>query len=303
MPELPEVETITRQLNTVLPGRLVTEVEVLREKSFIGAYERMRGLVINRVWRRAKYIIAELGNNEQETISNENLSLVIHLKMTGQLIFDQNDQSSIINDRKQTPRIVGGHPTGDWVNALPSKHTRVIIRFADGSKLYFNDQRVFGWMKTVTSDKLQETMNTLPPDVVDPEFTVEYLSGVLGRSRRAVKLVILDQQKMGGMGNIYANDALHMAGIHPVRPANTLKKREIRLLHTAMTQVLKRGIETGGASYSHYVDLEGVGGHYQEEFVVYDKEGERCPRLDCGGEIVKMKLGGRGTYFCPGCQK
>ena len=378
MPELPEVEVISGQLNEVLVDKVIDGVEVLREKSAQSDLKQMEGKKIVRVWRKAKNVLVELQdtrdkkqktrnklrgtrNYKQETINSNQarLCLMVHLKMTGQLIFDENDQIS--NSKLQTKskfqsnksmrqrkgvvgghppgllrqaqglvgsgqadlpervvgghplrfrsgqaskpeRIVGGHPTVDWIGKLPSKHTRIIVGFDDGSKLYFNDQRVFGWMKVVTRHKLQEIVDKLPPDVVEETFTVEYLAGVLSRSGRAVKLVILDQQKMGGMGNIYANDALHMARVGPGREARTLSRREVGRLHKAMVAVLRKGIETGGASYSDYVQVDGMGGSYQEHFVVYDKEGGRCPRKGCGGVIEKVSLGGRGTYFCPECQ-
>ncbi len=314
MPELPEVETIVRQLDRALSGRVFEQVEVLREKSAQSELKELMGKKISGVRRFAKYIHVEL--------EGEDMGLLIHLKMTGQLIFDENDQVTNspaergwgnlqINSKFQNPntkkgrkgRIVGGHPTKDWVGELPSKHTRIIARFKGGSRLFFNDQRVFGWWKVVTRDKLKKTRNKLPPDVVDFEFTVEYLAGVLDRSSRAVKLVILDQTKMGGMGNIYANDALWLAEIRPDRLAKKVKKKEVLKLHEAMVEVLSKGIELGGASYSNFVDTEGLGGSYQEHFVTYDREGEKCLRDGCGGVIEKMKLGGRGTYFCRKCQK
>jgi formamidopyrimidine-DNA glycosylase len=194
--------------------------------------------------------------------------LLVHLKMTGQLI-----NSSGTDQQRGGGRIVGGHPTADWVGSLPSKHTRATISFQDGSRLYFNDQRKFGWMKLVDSDQWSVMKAKMPPDVVDESFYSKYLQMVLSKSVRAVKLVILDQAKIGGMGNIYANDALFMAKIHPEMPSNQLKIDAVNKLYEAMKFVINKGIETGGASYSHYVGIEGVGGHYQDHFLVYDQEG------------------------------
>jgi formamidopyrimidine-DNA glycosylase len=283
MPELPEVETITRQLEQVLPGRVIKEVEVRREKSFGGLANQLIGLSVNQVRRKAKNIIVELGGD---------WVMLVHLKMTGQLIFQDKER-----------RVHGGHPTPDWVNELPSKHTRVIIRFTDGSTLYFNDMRVFGWVRVATRDSWLATRNQLPPDVIDKEFTVEYLSRVLKRSSRAIKLVLLDQTKIGGLGNIYVNDALYLAHTKPTRKANLLKKAEITRLHEECVQVINRGIETGGASESTYKHINGMGGKYQEEFLIYKREGEVCGLDGCRGVIEKIKLGGRGTYFCPKCQE
>ena len=281
MPELPEVETIVRQLDQVLPGKIISSVEVLRDKSLQGESSQAAGETISGVKRKQKIIVLKL---------SKNLVMLVHLKMTGQLIYQSPEK-----------RIVGGHPTADWVGELPSKHTRVIVRFDDGSVLYFNDQRVFGWVRVVRREEWRVTMSGMAPDVVDEAFTVEYLEKVLKKSVRAVKLVILDQDKMGGMGNIYSCDALYLAGISPLRISSSLTVREIKSLHDAMIFVLNKGIETGGASLSHFVDTEGFGGHYQDHFQVYNKEGESCAK--CGSTIEKIKLGGRGTYFCPKCQR
>jgi formamidopyrimidine-DNA glycosylase len=200
-------------------------------------------------------------------------------------------------------QVYGGHPTADWVRELPSKHTRIEAGFTDGSRLFFNDQRVFGWWKIVTSNQLSVISKQLPPDVVDLGFTVEYLTSVLKKSQRAVKLVLLDQSKVGGLGNIYVGDALWKAGAKPTRSAATLKRTEIQRLHRACVEVIERGIVVGGASESTYKHINGMGGKYQEEFLVYKREGKACLREGCGGVIKKITLGGRGTYFCPVCQK
>ena len=286
MPELPEVETIVRQLQTVLPGKTIAKVAVLHPKTFEGEAQILKNKTIENISRRAKMTLI--------TFKNSKLMLAVHLKMTGQLIF-------VPNSAAKAKRIVGGHPTPDWVKALPSPYTRAIFTFSDDSMLYFNDQRLFGWIRIVTSDWWLVTSVKLPPDVIDSEFTIDYLTKTLKKSTRAVKLVILDQAKMGGIGNIYANDALWLAKINPSKPAHTLSNKEITSLHQAMQRVLFRGIELGGASESTYKHINGMGGKYQEEFLIYKKEGEQC--VCCGGVFEKFKLGGRGTYWCPECQR
>jgi formamidopyrimidine-DNA glycosylase len=283
MPELPEVETIARQLNEVLPGKTIQAVQVLREKSFGGEVDQIVGRSINRISRKAKTIVV--------TLHASGCTLLVHLKMTGQLIYQDKEQ-----------RVFGGHPTPDWVNTLPSKHTRVIIVFTDGSTLFFNDMRVFGWIKVVRSMEYEVLRKKLPPDVVDPEFTQDYLAAVLKKSQRPVKLVLLDQSKIGGLGNIYVNDALYLAGTKPTRRANSLTHAEIERLHKACVQVIARGIEVGGASESTYKHINGMGGKYQEEFLIYKREGHECSRGGCSELIKKIKLGGRGTYYCPAHQ-
>jgi formamidopyrimidine-DNA glycosylase len=283
VPELPEVETIARQLQNVLPRKTIKTVEVLREKSFIGSNKRIIEKAIKNVSRKAKTIIIELEKCEQV--------MLIHLKMTGQLIYVDGNK-----------RVFGGHPNDDWVKSLPSKHTRVVIKFTDESTLFFNDMRVFGWVKVVPSAEYQVQSKKLPPDVIDAEYTMEYLIKVLKSSSRAVKLILLDQAKIGGLGNIYVNDALWEAGTKPTRKGNTLNKQEIDRIHRATIEVINRGIKAGGASESTYKHINGLGGTYQNETRVYKREGKPCYRND-GGVIEKIKIGGRGTYFCPMCQK
>ena len=283
MPELPEVETIRRQLNTVLPGKKVSQIEVLREKSFSGNPKKVIGWTIDKVDRKSKVIeILFKGKNEM---------LIIHLKMTGQLIYLDKDK-----------RIAGGHPSVDWVSELPSKHTRVVLSFSDGSNLYFNDMRVFGWVKLVLIDKYIKETRKQVPDVVDESFDSEYLEKLTSKTNKAIKLLILDQDKMGGVGNIYANDALFSANILPTRPAKSLSFDEVKKLVTAIKMVINKGIKYGGASAADdkYVDISGFGGKYQDHFLVYQKSGEKCKV--CKGEIKKSRVGGRGTFFCPNCQ-
>jgi len=290
MPELPEVETIARQLQEVLPGKVIHTIEVLRKKSFGGQVNQLSGKSVNRIRRKAKTIIIELENSENV--------ILIHLKMTGQLIYLEPGTRNL----EQEKRIVGGHPTEDWINSLPSKHTRVVIKFTDGSIMFFNVMRVFGWVKVVPSVEYQVQREKLPPDVIDPEYTLEYLTKVLKSSNRAVKLILLDQAKVGGLGNIYVNDALWEAGAKPTRRGRTLSTQEIYRIHRATIDVINRGIKAGGASESTYKHINGLGGTYQNETRVYKREGKPCYHND-GGIINKIKIGGRGTFNCPVCQK
>ena len=281
MPELPEVETIRRQLGEVLVGKKIAKIEVLREKSFGGEAKELVGWVVKKIDRKAKVI--EIYFKGKEKV------MIVHLKMTGQLVFVD-----------QGKRVVGGHPTADWVKELPSKHTRVEIDFTDGAKLFFNDMRVFGWMRMVDKEKYEKEMRKTAPDVTEKEVSLEYLTSVLKRSGRAVKLVLMDQDKIGGVGNIYANDALYLTKVRPDRKSNSLSAIETKKLLVAVREVINRGIKYGGASAANYVDTKGLGGTYQDHFLVYRKDGQKCH--NCGSKIEKMKIGGRGTYFCSKCQ-
>lgn len=274
MPELPEVETIRRQLKEVLIGKKILEIEVLNEKSFLGNKKDILGLQVKDILRKAKVI---------EIVLEKDVSVFIHLKMSGQLIFES--------------------PPNPPLKKGKGRHTRVILSFEDGSKLFFNDLRKFGWMRVVRST--DEQMNRLTdgsgvPDVVDKEFTVEYFKNVLKKSKRAIKIIVSDQNLMGGVGNIYANDALYLAKVRPDRASNTLSDGEIKQLYEAIVKVINLGIKYGGASERDYVDTKGGKGTYQDHFLVYQQDGKPCK--ECGAKILKMKIGGRGTYYCPKCQ-
>jgi len=282
MPELPEVETIARQLNRALKNKVVKNVNVLRERCFQGDAEKVCGWTISGVTRKSKVIEIKFGGHDE--------MLIIHLKMTGQLIFVDGLE-----------RIVGGHPTADWVKELPSKHTRVVVNFDDGSKLFFNDMRMFGWIRLVSVEEYEEKTKKQAPDVTDDSFTLNYFADTIKKTSRPIKIAIMDQEKIGGVGNIYANDALYLARVLPGRKSNLLSSDEIRRLYDAIKKVIDLGIQYGGASAANYVDTKGLGGTYQEYFLTYKQDGKPCKV--CGKLIKKVKLGGRGTYYCEGCQK
>ena len=264
MPELPEVETIRRQLDKVLAGQKIKKIVKLHQKSLQGDSLKVAGKKIVAVKRKAKMIWVDLQGD---------CSLLVHLKMTGQLIY----------------------------NGKVGKYTRVIFELTKG-RLIFNDLRLFGWIKVVTNKQLTDHFAKLPPDVVDKEFTPNYLRKILASSGRAVKLVLLDQQKMGGVGNIYANEALFLAGIRPTMPSNKLTALQVRNLKLCVQRVINQGIKHGGttASDESFVNLFGRPGRYQKQLRVYENKG-KCSR--CGTKIQKIKLGGRGTYYCPVCQQ
>jgi len=280
MPELPEVETVVRQLQQVLVGKTITSVEVRKPKSWVGDSNQVVGQKIQQVSRRAKMIHISL---------KPDLNLLIHLKMSGQLIY--------LDGKK---RVGGGHPSADWVNSLPSKHTRVIFNLSDGTNLFFNDQRIFGWIVVATDEEAQKTFDSIAPDIIDPKITSEYLFAQTQKRRVPIKQVIMDNQVLAGVGNIYACDALNLARILPTRSAKSLSKIEVTCLLDSMREVIGLGIKSGGATIDKYVQVTGLGGKYQDIMRVYGKKDEPCP--NCGKPIQKIKLGGRGTYFCPNCQ-
>lgn len=280
MPELPEVETIVQRLKNLVASKKVAEIEVLREKSFSGDLQNIVGVMISDVTRRAKLIRIHLSND---------LSLLVHLKMTGQLIY--------VDDEI---RMGGGHPTSDWVQDLPSSHTRVVIRFSDDSTLFFNDQRVFGWVRAMDEKMLDNEFSKYGPDVNSPDFTFEYFWSRFDRRTITMKQFIMDNDVVAGVGNIYACDALNLAMINPFRRANEINRDEAKRIYEAMRKVINLGIKLKGATISDYKNVDGFSGGYQDVALVYGKEGESCK--NCGGKIIKEKLAGRGTYYCPSCQ-
>lgn len=281
MPELPEVETIIRKLRGHVQGKKIQKIQVFREKSFQGNFAAIEGAIITDVVRKAKLI---------QFVLDSELNLLSHLKMTGQFIYTD-----------KTNRVGGGHPTADWVKNLPSTHTRVQFDLSDQAKLFFNDQRVFGWIKTATAEQEELEFLRYAPDVISPLVTDEYFYEKLQRTGRPIKVALMDNTIVSGVGNIYACDALNLSKISPLKPAKTLSRRESdRLLDASKTVILK-GIEMGGATIDNYRDVAGFSGHYQDVVRVYGRENQPCP--NCSHPIAKIKIAGRGTYWCPNCQK
>lgn len=284
MPELPEVETVKRRLNEVVVDKTIAQVEVLRKKSFQGNLQKILNQSIIQVSRRAKLLRLKITGP---------YDCLVHLKMTGQLICVG-----------QGERVGGGHPTADWIHQLPGDHTRVIITFKDETKLFFNDMRVFGWIKVADDQAVKQEFDKYGPDVNQPEFTVDYLQEKLSNRTIPIKQAILIGQIVGGIGNIYACEGLYQAKIDPRKPAQELSRDELERLVLALKQVIKRAIEFGGTTFDgKYVDASGLAGNFQDELKVYGQEGEPCHDPECGGKIKKIKISGRGTCFCPSCQK
>lgn len=293
MPELPEVETIKLGLQGKIIGLRITDVEVRAQKIFQGSIKEVISAKIKKISRRAKILILDLDNGK---------SLIIHLKLTGQLVY-----------HKDGSRATFGHPIPFAGTTLPAKTTHVIFTFSDGSKLFYNDVRKFGWIKVVRTldvPKLKIITGFGPePPVVPrsgtlggkPPLTLEKFREILVGKKTTVKALLMDQKKIAGVGNIYANEALFLAGIHPQRRANSLSGKEIEKLYKSLLFVLKEGIKYGGSSENAYVTALGDFGKMQEHFRVYGKNGRKC--LRCKGVIKRIALGGRGTFFCEHCQK
>ncbi len=282
MPELPEVESIKLQLNKYLSNHNFEKVEVRNQKIFQGNPKDLVGGKFVNARRFGKVVVVDLDNG---------YSFVAHVKLTGQFIYRG---PNLPNPPNISKKVVGG---------VSGAHTHVIFYLDKNGTLYYNDVRRFGWIKVVKTSAVEniDFIKKLGPEPLDG-LTLEKFSKILSSTKRVIKVVIMDQSKIGGVGNIYANDGLWLGKINPKRPANSLSQKEAHALHTGIEEVLKQGLKWGGASELAFVTPDGQEGEYQNHTLVYGREGEICKR--CKKEkIKKIFLGGRGTYFCQSCQK
>ena len=294
MPELPEVETVRRGLAELLPGRVVKKATVFDSpKSFpntpADVEQFLYGAHVTAVRRRAKVLMIDLDSR---------YSLVVHLKMTGQLVFRSchpamyrrkksgrachrdPDCFPMILEGDKVSNFAGGHPNDSLVGELPDRSTRVQIDFADGSQLFFNDQRKFGWMKLLPTAEVQNLpfMQKVGP-----------------------KPAFLDQSVIAGVGNIYADEALWAARIHPQTRVRNVTDEQLNTLFIELCKILQLSIDQGGSTDRNYVDAEGQKGNYLAFANVFRREGQACRRHP-DQDIIKLKVAGRGTHICPACQ-
>ncbi|MDR7000890.1 DNA-formamidopyrimidine glycosylase [Neobacillus niacini] len=274
MPELPEVETVRKTLKKLVLHKEIKDIIVhwpkiikkpLEIEQFIDA---LKGETILDVGRRGKFLI----------LYTEHYALVSHLRMEGKY---------------------GLYPKDEPFD----KHTHVIFRFTDETELRYRDVRKFGTMHLYRKGEefLQPPLLDLGPEPFDDTFTNDYLSGMLKKTTRKVKPALLDQKVLVGLGNIYVDEALFRAGIHPERIANTLTKEEITILHQEIVNTLSEAVKKGGSTIRSYINSQGEMGMFQLELYAYGRKGESCKR--CGTPLEKITVGGRGTHFCPSCQK
>lgn len=287
MPELPEVETVRRGLSGLIVGKTIKTATTDTPKSFPNAQtdvdEFMVGSTITAIHRRAKVLLIELSTG---------YTLMVHLKMTGQLVFVDTGV-----------RFGAGHPNDSLVNALPDRSTRVTIGFTDGSTLYFNDQRKFGWVRLLPTLEVPEIdfMKKVGPEPLAADFTAEqFATRFTRRAKTSIKAALLDQSVVAGVGNIYADESLWGAKVHPQRLVGSLTKEEFALLYSELREVMNLAIEKGGSSNQNYVNAEGKKGSYMDFARVFRREGLACPR--CHTIIEKSRVAGRGTHTCPVCQ-
>lgn len=275
MPELPEVETIVRGLRDKLVGDKITRI-VVREEKLIGFptsgkfkkyFSRQREIIA--LNRRGKYILMELPLNKL---------LVIHLRMTGKLLLKNSAEDT-------------------------NKHTHIIFYLTEERKLCFNNIRKFGRLYLIDKNHREQAggLDELGPEPLGDQFTKQDFKSLLENRRGKIKPLLLNQKFLAGLGNIYTDEALFIAQIAPERKADTLSEEEMERLYAAIRQTLLAGIKYCGTSVSDYVNSRGETGQFQEKLQVYQQDGSICPK--CAREIKKKKVGGRGTHFCPNCQK
>lgn len=287
MPELPEVETIKNDLAEVLVGQTIADVDI-RLPKIVKSNQRLfrrrvRGQRINSLARRGKLLVVELAEGDR--------FLLIHLKMTGQLIY-----------RRGTHVIAGGHSEVAMpVDELPNKHTHIVFSLSDGAQLFFNDLRQFGYMKLVTAQEKEDELSVYGVEPLAAAFTSKLLAGRLKKRKVAVKSVLLDQSVIAGLGNIYVDEACFYAGIRPLRRSDRVTKREVGELHRGIRRIIRLAIKHRGTTFNNYRDAHGRRGNFVQRLQVYGRAGERCARCRRGA-ITKVKVGGRGTHYCPSCQ-
>lgn len=295
MPELPEVETIKKGLEKVVIGKKITAIEVFNKKQFEGKPQFLLGKKISTIERRGKILIFTL----------ENLFLLFHLKMSGQLIYaKKNITGKVISNNaleklKNNDKIIGGHPEKKY-EQLPNKYTRIIITFSDDSRLYFNDVRKFAWLKLVEKKEYHREMSKLGKEAL-LLTQKDLLQLVHSGTGSTIKQLLTNQANIAGIGNIYADEALFCAQINPFRLRKTLATEEAKRLVVCIKKILHLAIKHQGTSERFYRTAAGEVGTYGQIAQVYDRTGQPCK--NCNSKIIKKKLAGRGTHFCPQCQK
>jgi formamidopyrimidine-DNA glycosylase len=304
MPELPEVETIRRGLEKYIVGYRIADVEVRLPRIVRGEIASVIGGVVTGIRRYGKGLVIDLDNS---------YSLAVHVKMTGQLVYRK--KNSNLKSQKSKPQL-----NVQSLQEYPNKWTHVVFKLKsqkskikvtdknlkiqedDEAVLYYSDVRQFGWIHAIPTADLKQLsfFQTIGPEPLR-DLDLTRFKKILHSRNTPIKILLMDQQKIAGVGNIYANDSLYLAGIHPLRKASSLTENEVAKLFSALEVVLQKSIDLGGTSASNYVNVLGERGGYQKHFLVYQKTGELCKH--CGSAIERIVVGGRSTFFCPECQK
>jgi formamidopyrimidine-DNA glycosylase len=287
MPELPEVETVCRQLEPEIEGRRIEQLEVIdarwcKPQPPAKLEAALEGATIEGLGRRGKYLLLALDGER---------TLVLHLRMTGNLVL-------VEGDRKLDPS--AGRRLYENERSVSERHLRARFDLDDGRQLWFTDPRRFGEAFLIDNAGLDERFARLGVEPFSAEFTAEALGAMAAGRSAPLKSFLLDQKYVAGVGNIYADEALFRARLHPLTPAGSIKAEHQAALRDTVVATLEAGIDRGGASIDDYRDARGEKGTMQDEFLVHTREGQPCPR--CGEPIARIVVSGRSTYYCPSCQ-
>lgn len=287
MPELPEVETVRLQLLYKLRGKTVSGVTIYHPKTTAGEKnfsKKIVGQTIDHIDRIGKLLIFCFKDNAD-------MFMLGHLKMTGQFFF-VDGKGKVVG---------GGHSMTDGDGSgFPHKHSRLAIHFGNSGTLYFNDMRLFGYLKLATAGELTTAKAKYGPEPIHTDFDTKWFTAALKRRKTPIKAALLNQSFVAGLGNIYVDEALWRAKIAPTRRADKLTDKEAALLAKASGDVMNESIKVGGTTFQHFVDSDGNVGNFTQYLKVFGKQGTPCPR--CQTEIIKIRVAGRGTHYCPKCQ-
>lgn len=316
MPELPEVETIRRDLAVEITNQPISALKIFSPKTAKNSAaffkKSLLGASFGNLGRRGKLLIFSI-NRPTFTTHHQAPSatfkaspvhfLLIHLKMTGQLIY--------VNHQK---KIAGGHSLDVKVDKgassfsksvggdLPNRQTRIMLEFKNGGQLFFNDLRRFGYLKIVSTQELEKIISAnYGPEPLTPGFSLENFRSALAGRKLKIKALLLNQKIIAGLGNIYVDESLFAARINPERLANSLSPLEIKKLWEVIKQIIKKAVNERGTTFSNYVDSRGRSGNFSRFLKVYGRSGKACPT--CGVPLKKKKVAGRGTHYCAYCQK
>ena len=326
MPELPEVEFTARQLRAFVLNTTISDVQIFWERTISTPdAPTFRALIagqrVLQVRRRGKYLLFDLGRSDMPE-----LLMTLHRRMTGNLYLlppgweidtqartanpaawntrgpDFQYNSPVLAQGRQGTPVLVREEEASYYDPAELSHCRVCFDLLDGRRLLFNDSRKFGRIELWPAEREDEALAGLGPEPLSADFTVEVLSGQLGGRKGPIKAVLLAQETVAGLGNIYADEALFLACIHPLRPANSLSAEELSRLHTAIVSVLSMGIEHGGTTFSGYRGLQGEMGENYDHLKAYYKAGDSKHCYRCGGLITSQVIAQRTAHFCPRCQ-
>lgn len=287
MPELPEVETVRKGLSQNILDSEIKKIEIYKPKLVRGEEKKFREILVGnsfqKIDRIGKLLIFHLADNKN--------ILLTHLKMTGQLIYQQGKN-----------QVMGGHPNPDSNGGFPNKFTHIIFDLANGKQLFYNDMRQFGYLEIINIKDLPKILQKYGIEPLTKNYTWENFRGILDKRKKMVlKALLLNQQIISGLGNIYVDESLFRSGIMPDRTAGSLNEKESKMLFKNIEKIIEEAINLGGTTFRNYRDALGGKGNFTDRLQVYGREKMQC--LVCGTKIEKIKLVGRGTHFCPKCQQ